>query len=218
MIRRLARIIVAGFCLLSLLAALGTCWLWWEYRHGRGYVAEGALGGTYVRLSGEPSDARIAIVVLRGWPGRDHLRIQSQHEFDQHPLIWRPVRIDRWQGFHLFGQTADGTLDIASNTGEPLRWPSYKRAGDGTARSSGPARSWSLLGVPHQGLIVVTLLPPLLWAGVHWRRLRERRRRVCLGLCLACGYDLRESPENCPECGAIARPVLTGRRKARGQL
>jgi hypothetical protein len=39
MIRRLARFAVAGFCLLSLLAAVGTSCLWWECRRGAG--AEG---------------------------------------------------------------------------------------------------------------------------------------------------------------------------------
>ena len=35
MIRRLLRFTLAAFCLLSLLAALGVSWLWWENRHER---------------------------------------------------------------------------------------------------------------------------------------------------------------------------------------
>ena len=39
----------------------------------------------------------------------------------------------------------------------------------------------------------------------RWRlrqQLRDHRRKS--GCCLACGYDLRESPERCPECGRPA--------------
>jgi hypothetical protein len=44
-------------------------------------------------------------------------------------------------------------------------------------------------------------VPPLLWLRALRRRL-VARRRLRLGLCVHCGYDVRSSPERCPECGA----------------
>jgi hypothetical protein len=47
---------------------------------------------------------------------------------------------------------------------------------------------------------------PLVRTGWSGHVLRRQRRRARLGLCLRCGYDLRQSPARCPECGDLPEP------------
>jgi hypothetical protein len=57
-----------------------------------------------------------------------------------------------------------------------------------------------------RAVIVPCWLVALLTAGLPlvsvWRRL-QRRTANTSGLCPACGYDLRATPDRCPECGTI---------------
>jgi hypothetical protein len=62
-----------------------------------------------------------------------------------------------------------------------------------------PAPSFTEVLCPTWALIAVLLLPMGLWAGIGWRQ----RRRMKAGHCASCGYDLRATPEKCPECGSI---------------
>jgi hypothetical protein len=64
--------------------------------------------------------------------------------------------------------------------------------------------------------------PPILWVvSIPWfvpamfaavlaiapiqvlRRKRQEEQRRAFGLCEGCGYDIRESPDKCPECGRL---------------
>lgn len=47
-------------------------------------------------------------------------------------------------------------------------------------------------------LILAIPIPVLAW---RWTRRRTARLRQAGGLCVVCGYDLRASPDQCPECG-----------------
>jgi hypothetical protein len=68
--------------------------------------------------------------------------------------------------------------------------------------------SWSRDGggiwnceVPYWMLAVLASVVPTVWAAVRF----WGRRRTRAGLCSSCGYDLRATPDRCPECGTLPR-------------
>ncbi len=62
----------------------------------------------------------------------------------------------------------------------------------------GIAEVWDV-GVPWWSATVILSIWPAVWVRRRWL---TRLRRVA-GLCPACGYDLRATPDRCPECGTV---------------
>jgi hypothetical protein len=60
------------------------------------------------------------------------------------------------------------------------------------------APSWFVVGI--------TAVPPGL-SYLLWRCRRRMQLRLESGQCVRCGYDLRESPGRCPECGTPSTAV-----------
>jgi predicted amidophosphoribosyltransferase len=56
-----------------------------------------------------------------------------------------------------------------------------------------------MIGVPYWLLVLLFAIAPAWWV-LRWRH-RWIARRIKQGLCPVCGYDLRASPQRCPECG-----------------
>ena len=58
-------------------------------------------------------------------------------------------------------------------------------------------------------VICAATIPLPLWCSVGLSK-RKRRQRLKEGRCLACGYDLRGTPNRCPECGTVPKiePVM----------
>ena len=67
-------------------------------------------------------------------------------------------------------------------------------------------------GIPHWLVCGATALLP---AVAVWRRRRDRLAAIAAGHCSRCGYDLRASPERCPECGHDV-PLAETRARDRG--
>ena len=63
-------------------------------------------------------------------------------------------------------------------------------------------------GYRARAAIMPLWLPAVLFAALPaWRYIRRDRRLARLGrlrLCTQCGYDLRATPDRCPECGTMA--------------
>jgi hypothetical protein len=118
-----------------------------------------------------------------------------------------PLIFDVWGGKHLLG---------TDQTPYHVRWswahlPTYGTYAPYTRRQFAgflwfaqpvkapgfPTFSTHALVIPYWFLTLLMLSP----FSIAWRRHRRTKRLLRENICPDCGYDLRASPDRCPECG-----------------
>jgi hypothetical protein len=85
--------------------------------------------------------------------------------------------------------------------------PTYRTGLRGVASNT-------VIAVPFYVPILMSAVAPTLWA---WRRVRKKTR-FASGLCAICGYDLRATPDRCPECGAVPTAEAQRTQREAGEI
>jgi len=115
------------------------------------------------------------------------------------------ISFDRWQfDYNLASRL---TVTVAFRDDDPddgwgdaifCNASDFPVSGDGSF-------SMTKLTTPYWLIAILLATPSLISMRRKWKTHRRRAKGLCL-VCLVCGYDLRATPNRCPECGAITRP------------
>ena len=186
MTRRLLNLLA----LLSLTLSVAVCVLWVRTRSRFDVILFGGGGGRLVKVWSDSHGVKV--VTLRRWPDDEPLRwFRGEFASDDHAaatgIRYRDGSLREWEYAPLGVSAARWLTDYDEATGR-----TYSLAADVPAKS---------VQVPH-GLLAVALAAPAgALAAVRAMGGARRRRAQTRSACPACGYDLRATPDRCPECG-----------------
>ena len=120
---------------------------------------------------------------------------------------WSVGVLSKQGGFivHSTGRIArPGWIRLRKRT-DNSRWPlHYEELFDHHAFGFGYAAGKPTSAGPSHGFAVPYWLPAGLFAMTAWRAWR-RGRYSATGVCPICRYDLRATPDRCPECGTVTK-------------
>ena len=166
----------------------------------------------------------IGISHLRPWPnlwqsgfGIRYRQFDLRQMGPQAVWIGKPFT-DSGDGFSIVSGTFSfvNTQLLLSGLSKPLAIPSQPQwdspitifgpANVPPASLSGKVSVW-ILRVPDWAVIAAFGVLPIVWIFTAARRLVPRKKDGG-SCCAVCGYDLRATPDRCPECGTIPEKAV----------
>lgn len=178
--KRVCRWLFDGIAVLSLLLCTATSYLWYRGFHTNDGCYWVAPGQSY-QLSVDSGKGKIAFSLIYVAAGTEHLNstpgfhYEASKPMNLYALGW-PVDFN-WQRLGFLVRSFRSLL--TSPAGNP--W----------------VIRWSFVALPCWFVLTVLAFPPAAWLTQHRRVVQSQ------GFCRTCGYDLRATPDKCPECGTV---------------